>query len=468
MAVLNQVLVEAFHVVGRELDQRNLNSRQTSTIASPTPLSQATTAAPTPTMSPTNNNSSGPTSSPLLFFVALGFGVVFTNLWIIVGVKYCFRYNARNRAIRNGEDPDPINMENMPARPHRRRREKKLMTMEEVNERFPLTKYKTWVASRAREGLPTNGGVTAPPSRPGSVREVDGVMPSSPTGTKHSVNTRPNTAGSDREVTISPATNNVGVERKSMDATIVEKGPASPTVEEQNKLEQVKTTTETINKHPTTTSEEDDEEDDHIHTAVPPELLTNPGDSCAICIDTLEDDDDIRGLTCGHAFHAGCLDPWLTSRRACCPLCKADYYTPKPRPEGEAVEPDRTGRRRTNNPQQPPAVWLAVRGNRLMIPARFGLGAGPASGPVAGTERGDAPAYPGRVGRRARREAAAAQQANAPAQSTPGVEQNSEAGAPRRWNPFSNMTMPAMRLPRRNQPAPAATSPSQLEAGTVR
>ncbi|KAG7147869.1 hypothetical protein HYQ46_003275 [Verticillium longisporum] len=27
----------------------------------------------------------GGASSPLLFFVALGFGVVFTNLWIIVG-----------------------------------------------------------------------------------------------------------------------------------------------------------------------------------------------------------------------------------------------------------------------------------------------------------------------------------------------------------------------------------------------
>ncbi|KAG4443630.1 hypothetical protein IFR05_000907 [Cadophora sp. M221] len=471
MAVLNQVMADAFQVVGRELDQRNLNSGQSSTIASPTPLSQATTAAPTPTMSPTNNNPSGPTSSPLLFFVALGFGVVFTNLWIIVGVKYCFRYNARNRAIRNGEDPDPINLESMPARPHRRRREKKLMTMEEVNERFPLTKYKTWVASRAREGLPTNGGVTAPPSRPGSVRDVDGVMPSSPTGTKHSVNTRPDTAGSDRDVTISPAINNLGgqfgSEQKSMDATVVEKGLASPTVEEQNKLEQVKTTTETINKHPTTTSEDDDEEDDHIHTAVPPELLTNPGDSCAICIDTLEDDDDIRGLTCGHAFHAGCLDPWLTSRRACCPLCKADYYTPKPRPEGETAEPDRTGRRRANNPQQPPAAWLAVRGNRFMIPARFGMGAGPA--PPSGTEGTDStPPYPGRVGRRSRREVAAAQQADAPAQSTPGAEQNVEAAAPRRWNPFSNMSMPAMRLPRRNQPAPAETSPSQLEAGAVR
>ena len=31
-----------------------------------------------------DGTSNGPTSSPLLFFVALGFGVVFTNLWYVV------------------------------------------------------------------------------------------------------------------------------------------------------------------------------------------------------------------------------------------------------------------------------------------------------------------------------------------------------------------------------------------------
>ncbi|OAP53921.1 hypothetical protein AYL99_11943 [Fonsecaea erecta] len=36
----------------------------------------------------------------------------------------------------------------------RRRREKKLMTTEEVNEKFPLTNYKTWRSNRADEGLP--------------------------------------------------------------------------------------------------------------------------------------------------------------------------------------------------------------------------------------------------------------------------------------------------------------------------
>jgi hypothetical protein len=64
-------------------------------------------------------------------------------------------------------------------------------------------------------------------------------------------------------------------------------------------------------------------------------------------LDIIEDDDDIRGLACGHAFHASCVDPWLTSRRACCPLCKADYYVPKPRPqpaEGPSAS-DRQGRR---------------------------------------------------------------------------------------------------------------------------
>jgi hypothetical protein len=403
---------------------------------------------------------------------------------IIVGVKYCFRYNARNRAIRNGEEVDPINLENMPTRPHRRRREKKLMTMEEVNERFPLTKYKNWVASRAREGLPTSGGVTAPPSRAGSVRDVDGVMPQSPVGTKHSVNTRPATAASDAptpEITGLPVNQGTDVirDRKSIEGTVVEKENASPAVEEANNLEEVRTTATTVDKHATVASVEDEDDDDHIHTAVPPELLTNPGDSCAICIDTLEGDDDIRGLTCGHAFHAGCLDPWLTSRRACCPLCKADYYTPKPRPEGEANrDTDRATRRREarmNMPQPPHSAWTGIRGGpRLLLPTRFGT-----SGPMYDRDQYYDQAR--RQARRTRRQPGATADATGATQETTGATENEEAAAPRRWrprisNPFSSMSMPAMRLQGRNRQANtpaeqnAATepSPSQLEAGVVR
>lgn len=93
-----------------------------------------------------------------------------------------------------------------------------------------------------------------------------------------------------------------------------------------------------------TDNESDEEEEEH--PPVDPSLLKESGDTCAICLDTLEDDEDIRGLTCGHVFHSVCLDPWLTTRRACCPLCKKDYYTPKPRPEGEVEQGSRSSRTR--------------------------------------------------------------------------------------------------------------------------
>lgn len=46
-------------------------------------MSSTASSAPGASNSDSNSNddNSNPTSSPLLFFVALGFGVVFTNLW---------------------------------------------------------------------------------------------------------------------------------------------------------------------------------------------------------------------------------------------------------------------------------------------------------------------------------------------------------------------------------------------------
>lgn len=59
--------------------------------------------------------------------------------------------------------------------------------------------------------------------------------------------------------------------------------------------------------------------------------------SCAICLEAFEPSDIVRGLICGHVYHSDCLDPWLTRRRACCPICKRDYYKEDNAPGGVGV-----------------------------------------------------------------------------------------------------------------------------------
>ncbi|KAL8899911.1 MAG: hypothetical protein Q9207_005955 [Kuettlingeria erythrocarpa] len=369
-------------------------------------MSAPTSTPPVPTPSNSGSNNSGPTSSPLLFFVALGFGVVFTNLWIIVGVKYCFRYNQRNRRQQHDENGEPIDMAALP-RTHRRRREKKLMTMDEVNDRFPLTKYKAWMASRAEEGLPTAGGVAAPhiPTAAGHDMEL---------ATSAALHRRSLEDSGKHSAPLPLATHDNEKEHAEKEAIDTSKIPTKqPVIEDaaspstvppitQPSESNASTMAATSNPapQPSATSEatpqppvavptrqevhdnDDMDDDDQIQIAVPSELLANPGDSCAICIDTLEDDDDVRGLSCGHAFHASCLDPWLTSRRACCPLCKADYYVPKPRVEGDAAaEADRlAGRRppgfngaRGDGVRQPQYAFMSRRDGRprMILPGRF-------------------------------------------------------------------------------------------------
>ncbi|KAL8650585.1 MAG: hypothetical protein Q9210_003733 [Variospora velana] len=287
------------------------------------PTSSQTTSPPTPTNTGNGGGggNSGPTSSPLLFFVALGFGVVFTNLWIIVGVKYCFRYNQRNRRHQHDENGEPIDMATMP-RTHRRRREKKLMTMDEVNDRFPLTKYKAWMAFRAEEGLPTAGGIAAPQT-PASVRNLEGAASTEvhqrdsedsgklATASSSAPHEKENDSPKD---SIEPPLSRDAIGSSMETQTTQQPDSTTP----QNTVPQTigprqsptaETAPQPSTAAPTRQEVQDDndmDDDDQIQIAVPTEMLANPGDACAICIDTLEDDDDVILMTIAPsvmAFH---------------------------------------------------------------------------------------------------------------------------------------------------------------------
>ena len=400
--------------------------------------------------------------------------LIFLFLRIIVGVKYCFRYNQRNRRPQHDENGEPIDMVTMPHGGHgqrRRRREKKLMSMDEVNERFPLLKYKAWMTNRAEEGLPTAGGVAAPTaSRAASLRNAEGTLGRDSGETQRPIT--PATKGSLEQQGQSPASRREHEQRNLSDAQ-------DPAISQNDATEKDNKDTNTSSLTPAKMNDttDDMDDDDQIQMAVPTEMMAHPGDSCAICIDTLEDDDDVRGLTCGHAFHASCLDPWLTSRRACCPLCKADYYVPKPRPEGEgAGEGDRQNGRRGHGSRSdlPNTPENAFQGNGQrrprFLPARFmflgdNTRARGATNHRQSRRNRDSPAAP-----------------STPPATTPNAQPEVTG---RSLIPHFSMPRPNIRLPafmRRNQqPAPSAppndattespatagttTTPSQLEAG---
>ena len=205
------------------------------------------------------------------------------------------------------------------------------MTVDEVNERFPTMKYKAWRASREAMGLSPEGGITQPFNSSESIHSLS-----------HQGNPGPATLAA-AEIKLMPSQDSSPTvdSKESIHVRDVEEAQNSTICPstilpidrahssfETKRLSELSDDEQTKSPH-----HDEDEDDDHLHTAVPEELLNSVGDSCAICLDLIDDDSDVRGLTCGHAFHSSCLDPWLTTRRACCPLCKADYYIPKPKPE---------------------------------------------------------------------------------------------------------------------------------------
>ncbi|KAL2814257.1 hypothetical protein BJX63DRAFT_431414 [Aspergillus granulosus] len=71
------------------------------------------------------------------------------------------------------------------------------------------------------------------------------------------------------------------------------------------------------------------------------DIASSHGEShmeCAICMESFEQEDSIRSLTCSHIYHATCIDPWFTKRQARCPLCKK-CYPPEPGSSAPARPP---------------------------------------------------------------------------------------------------------------------------------
>jgi hypothetical protein len=420
---------------------------------------QATTTSATASATATETSPSGGDSSqtPFLYFIALGLGIVFTNLWVILGLKYCCRHRRRRMlglsdsdSVNGGQDELAFYLNPIiaPTDIHRRRRkERKVLTMDELNTRFPVKKYSDWGAEREKEGLSATGGIsssmaeevaqtiakvteensdsnqeanhdgiiieplhglsTGADKNPQSIAiDSDQIPQDDPSkadqftnrvetenppeniaasGNSHEPVTQPTSILSPTTIDQPPLYDNSIVNPTSQDQKRVSSHDVN--FDEENfkevnfneaKFDEVKFEGPDGAEEPQALSEEnskkneaegdnsahghynpdlepstsalhehDEDSDDEFGVSLVPLNVDSPGDMCAICLDNIEPDSDIRGLTCGHVFHDECITPWLTSRRACCPLCKKDYFIKKPRiyhdplqPEPTAVDPN--------------------------------------------------------------------------------------------------------------------------------
>lgn len=225
------------------------------------------------------------------------------------------------------------------------------MRMNEVNDKFPVMKYRIWAAERAREGLPSVGGVSGPNSPAKSICRAYYIEVgiSAKNGRSTEERQLPNTASP------SPAT--TAAKERTQNDTKTEHGITQPSNAGQV-FETDGATAQSLRRMP---SDDNFDEARGIEAATTTGCLTFPGDTCAICIDMLEDDDIVRGLACGHAFHARCIDPWLTNRCPCCPLCKANCHMQVPQPApGDEVNTifDPRNNARANLPIVPRHVWF--------------------------------------------------------------------------------------------------------------
>ena len=198
---------------------------------------------------------------------------------IIIGLKYFYRVSARREHMRAIRLPQELGPLDYPPQQNALL-DHKLLTIDEINERFPAVMYRELKERRGEVG--------------GDDREGPITLPE--------INARAQT-DADRcheESTTEDQRNNQDL------------NPSPPVEIDEGSISQ-------------------------------PRPL--PTESCAICLEFLEDDDDVRELRCRHYFHQPCIDQWLTARRGQCPLCKRDCVDSEPR-------------QRSNHPSPPPRTVI--------------------------------------------------------------------------------------------------------------
>lgn len=286
-----------------------------------------------------NNDSATSQPSSILFFIAVAIGVVIALVFIFFSMRYYVRTKlgiyatARLTTTNNNNSGNNNNngivlltgdfpmhtfnaYQDINALRRRRRRrylKKRRLTEEEVDHLFPVRTYQDWLDGGAERDADDREIYK-------EIREDDGTAENNGEG------------GSD----------NAG----AIEITDVE--PTDSTQDTNPKKEET-TVDENTRDLEVTTSDQNSTYHDalpqpaaEVDLGTPYEPHYDSG-TCAICIDVFEPEDQVRGLICGHVFHQDCLDPWLTKRKACCPMCKRDYYLKNEDGEGAEGEGNEVG-----------------------------------------------------------------------------------------------------------------------------
>ncbi|KAA8648953.1 putative RING finger protein [Aspergillus tanneri] len=205
-------------------------------------------------------------AAPLGYLAPLCVAVFFVCIWVAVG--------SRNRYFHNSIPPSRITFD--PENPPPNSVNPSVITISDINNRFPLTVYHIWWTDRNHKlatTLPTTSYASDPSTR------CDG-------STQRAV-------GHHRNATLSD----------------------NPSDDLSNS-----------SKH--------HYEDVKANAAL---STSDTRSMCAICMEWFDTVDVIRPLTCGHIFHSACVDPWLSRRQACCPLCKMSFSRCRRQSEEETI-----------------------------------------------------------------------------------------------------------------------------------